>query len=112
MDAHDLDHVAGVDDALLDTAGRDGAAAGDREDVLDRHQEPACRGRARAPGCRSQLLGELDDLGLVLLVALRRWRGADDEGDVIAREVVLGEQIADLDLDELEAPRRRPCPPC
>src|SRR3954463_10118952 len=34
VDAHYLDLVAGVDDALLDAAGRDRAAAGDREDVL------------------------------------------------------------------------------
>src|SRR3954471_7871739 len=33
-DADDLDVVARIDDALLDAAGRDGAAAGDREDVL------------------------------------------------------------------------------
>src|SRR6201996_2696669 len=39
VDADDFDLVAGVDDALLDTTRRDGAAAGDREDVLDRHQE-------------------------------------------------------------------------
>ena len=40
---------------------------------------------------------------LVLLVALERLqRRADDERDVVAREVVLGEQVADLDLDELE----------
>src|SRR5581483_4679479 len=39
LDPDDLDLIAGVDDALLDTAGGDGAAPGDREDVLDRHQE-------------------------------------------------------------------------
>src|SRR3954452_20977675 len=38
-DADDLHVVAGVDDALLDAPGGDRAAAGDREDVLDRHQE-------------------------------------------------------------------------
>ena len=48
-------------------------------------------------------VGELEDLGLVLLVALERLeRRADDERDVVAREVVLGEQVAHLDLDELE----------
>ena len=37
------------------------------------------------------------------LVALERLeRRAGDERDVVAREVVLGEQVADLDLDELE----------
>ena len=50
-----------------------------------------------------QLLGELDDLLDVLLVALERLqRRADDERDVVAREVVLGEQLAHLDLDELQ----------
>ena len=50
-----------------------------------------------------ELLGELEDLLLVLLVALERLeRRADDERDVVAREVVLGQQVADLDLDELE----------
>ena len=39
VDADQLDLVADVDLALLDAAGRDGAAAGDREHVLDRHQE-------------------------------------------------------------------------
>ncbi len=40
---------------------------------------------------------------LVLLVALERLqRRAGDERDVVARELVLREQVADLDLDELE----------
>ena len=42
-------------------------------------------------------------LRLVLLVALERLeRRAEDDRDVVAREVVLVEQVADLDLDELE----------
>src|SRR6266581_8571081 len=39
LDPDDLDFLAGVDLAALDPAGHDRAAAGDREDVLDRHQE-------------------------------------------------------------------------
>ena len=39
VDADDLDLVADLDHAALDTAGGDGAAAGDGEDVLDGHQE-------------------------------------------------------------------------
>src|SRR4051812_10100009 len=103
VDTDDLDGVAGVDDALLDAAGRDGAAAGDREDVLDRHQERAVQ---RTLGLRDvgvEVAGQLDDLGLVLLVALERLeRRAGDDRDIVAREVVLREQVADLDLDELE----------
>src|SRR2546421_541353 len=37
--AHDLDVVADLDDALLDPAGHHGAPAGDAEDVLHRHEE-------------------------------------------------------------------------
>src|SRR5436853_215171 len=39
VDADDLHHVARLDLALLYTAGDDGTAAGDRADVLGRHQE-------------------------------------------------------------------------
>src|SRR3972149_1054407 len=39
VDADHLDLFADLHDALLDAAGHDGAAAGDREDVLDRKQE-------------------------------------------------------------------------
>ena len=37
--ADDLDFVADLDDAALDTTGGDRAAAFDREHVFDRHQE-------------------------------------------------------------------------
>src|SRR3954447_168268 len=103
LDADDLDGVARVDDALLDAARRDGAAAGDREDVLDRHQERLVEGALRLGDVGVEVIGELVDRLLVLLVTLERLeRGALDERDVVAREVVLGEQVADLDLDELE----------
>src|SRR5689334_24572393 len=39
LDPDDVDRLAGVDRAALDPAGHHGAAAGDREHVLDRHQE-------------------------------------------------------------------------
>src|SRR5699024_1981750 len=39
LDADDLNLVADLDAATLDTAGGNGAAAGDGEDVLDGHQE-------------------------------------------------------------------------
>src|SRR5438874_1782007 len=35
----DLDFLAYLHDALFDAAGHDGAAAGDREDILDGHEE-------------------------------------------------------------------------
>src|SRR3954452_9456649 len=103
VDADDLDLVARVDDALLDAAGRDGAAAGDREDVLDRHEERLVERALRLRDVGVEVPAQLDDLCLVLLVPLERLqRRAGDDRDVVAREVVLGEQVADLDLDELE----------
>ncbi len=103
VDADDLDRVAGLDDALLDAAGRDRAAAGDREDVLDRHQERLVELAHRLGDVGVERVGELEDLLLVGLVALERLqRRAGDEGDVVAGEVVLGEQLAHLDLDQLE----------
>ena len=39
LDADDLDFVADLDDAGLDAAGDDRAAAGNRKHVFDRHQE-------------------------------------------------------------------------
>src|SRR5262249_27627136 len=103
LDADDLDRVARVDDALLDAARRDRATARDREDVLDRHEEGLVEVTGGLRDVGVQRVGQLVDLLLVLLVALERLQsGPRDERDVVAREVVLGEQVADLDLDELQ----------
>src|SRR5215217_1157925 len=98
LDAHDLDGVAGVDDALLDAARGHRAAAGDREDVLDRHQERLVQVALGLRDVGVQLLAEIDDLLDVLLVAVERLeRRADHERDVVPGELVLVEQVADLD---------------
>src|SRR5215210_307527 len=103
LDADDLHGVARVHDALLDAARGHRAAAGDREDVLDRHQERLVQVALGLRDVGVQLLAEIDDLLDVLLVTVERLqRRADDERDVVAREVVLAEQLAHLDLDELE----------
>src|SRR5204863_2031296 len=39
LDADDLDFLVRLEDATLAAAGDDGTATGDREDVLDRHEE-------------------------------------------------------------------------
>src|SRR6202008_999358 len=66
LDPDDLDLVAGLDDALLDAAGGDGAATGDREDVLDRHQEGLVERTLGLRDVAVERRGELEDLGLVL----------------------------------------------
>src|SRR5215218_4734339 len=102
-DADDLDLLGDLDDAALHATGHDGAAAGDGEDVLDGHEE---RLVDLALGLRDRgvdRVHELHELVAPLLVALERLERRDaDHGDVVARELVLGQQLADLQLDELE----------
>src|SRR6185437_6871928 len=101
VDSHDLDRIAGVDDALLNATRRNGAASGDREDILDGHQERLVELAHRLGDVAVERRGKLNDLALVLLVALERLQsGACDEWNVIARKVVLGEQLAHLHLDQ------------
>ena len=103
VDADELDLVADLALALLDAAGHDGAAAGDREHVLDRHEE---RPVDVADGLRDvgvDRLHQLEDLRRPLRVALERLQRRDlHDGDVVAGELVPGEELAHLHLDELE----------
>ena len=50
-EADDFDFLADLDDAALDTAGDDGAAACDREHVFDRHEERLILRALRHAGC-------------------------------------------------------------
>ena len=61
LDADDFDLVADFDDAALDPAGHDGAAAGDGEHVFDRHQEGAVDGALRRRDVAVEGFGELHD---------------------------------------------------
>jgi hypothetical protein len=70
-DADDFNRIVHMDNATLDTAGYDGASAGNREHVLDRHQERlvdcALRIREEAVHCIEQLLNGLGGFGVVRL---------------------------------------------
>ena len=104
----DLDLVASLQLAALDTAGGDGAAAGDGEDVLNRHQERQVGLALRSRDILVDSVHELEDAGILgsgrvgagALEGLQR--GTLDDGDVVAGEVVAGEQLTDFHLDELE----------
>src|ERR1035437_4189450 len=106
-DTDDLDLVADLDDAALDAPRGDGATALDAEDVFDRHQEGLVD---RALGSRDIAVDRVEELldagvgrigdaagGLEGLES-----GAAADRDVVAWEVVLGEQLTDFKLDELE----------
>src|SRR4029079_11085222 len=104
-DADDLDFLADLDDAGLDAAGDDRAAARDREHVLDRHQERLVE---RTLGLRNPVVDRghqlkdrflADFRGLVLERGERR---AGDDRNVVAVEVALGKLLADFELDQLQ----------
>src|SRR5699024_10014737 len=72
LDADELDILVHVDLATLDTTGDDGAATGDREDVLDGHEERLVRLTLRVRDGLVARLHEVDDGLNPLLLALER----------------------------------------
>ena len=107
LDADQLDLVADLDDAALDAPGGDRAAALDPEHVLDRHQERlvdvALGGRDVGVDRVHQLLDRgVGGVGRVVAGLERLERRAAHDRDVVTREVVLAQQLADLELDQVE----------
>ena len=107
VDADDLDLLADLDHAALDAPGRDRAPALDAEHVLDRHDERLVDRALGVGDVGVDRVEQLLDAGVGRVVGVVGGlegleRGAADDGDVVAREVVLGQQLADLELDEVE----------
>ena len=105
-DADDLHFVADLDDAALDAAGDHRAAAGDREHVLDRHQERLVDRTLRLRDVGVDRLHQLEDrivAELLVVAAFQRQKGrAADHRGVVARKLVLREQLAHFQLDQVE----------
>ena len=101
-EADELALFTDLDDAALDTAGGNGAAARDGEDVFDREEEGlvGLAGGLGDPGVQSVV--ELLEVGDAFGVALDGLggRAANDRG--VAGEAVLLEKITDFHLDEVE----------
>ncbi len=104
-DTDDFDFFANLDDTALDATRNNGTATRDREHVFDRHQERHVDRafRRRDVGVQGVSQTEdrrLADFGLVAFEGLQG-RTVDDRG-VVAREVVLGQQLAQFHFDQLE----------
>ncbi|MEK0452244.1 MAG: hypothetical protein AGIKBDMD_00170 [Synergistaceae bacterium] len=105
LDAYDRYFVSGPDYALLDPAGNYCAAAGDREDVFDRHEEGKLNFAHR---CRNEVvacLHEFLDLccPFVVCIALKcLQRAAAYDGNVVSGELVLAQKVSDLHLHKVE----------
>src|SRR5699024_2645029 len=104
LDANDVNGLVDVDDTALDTAGDDGAATGDREDVLDRHQEGLVGVTLGLGDEAVHGTHELQDGVDPLLLALEGLQSGDlRHRGVVAGELVVTEELANLELDPLEA---------
>src|SRR6202171_845569 len=103
VDADHLDLFVDLDLAALDAAGDDRATTFDREDVLDRHHERLVEGALRHRDVAVDRVHQLRDRVFPLGVALERLeRRHLDDGNVFAGELVLRQQLADLELDQLQ----------
>src|ERR1700694_797649 len=103
VDADHLDFLVHLDLAALDAAGDDRATTFDREDVLDRHHERLGEGALRNRDVAVDRVHQLQDRVFPLGVALERLERRDlDDRDVLARKLILREQFADLELDQLQ----------
>ena len=106
--ANDLDRLVLLDDAALDTTGSDGAAAGDGEDVLDRHQEGhvslAVRGRDIVVNSVHELLdgGIGGVVGVVALASQSLQGRAADDRHFVAGELVSAQQLTNFHLNQLQ----------
>src|SRR5450830_1162460 len=105
LDTHDFDFFADLDDAALNTTGHHSAATRDREHVFHRHQEGTVHSALRRGDVGVQGFGQLHDglLAQLALVAVQRQtcRTLDDRG-VVAREFVLGQQLAHFHFNQFQ----------
>src|SRR5258705_7083083 len=102
-EAHPLHFVADLHLALVDASGRDGAAAGDREHVFDRHLERLVDFTLRHRNALVERRQQLFDLGDPLLIAFDRLeRGAADYRNVVTGELIFAEQLPHFQLDQVQ----------
>ena len=99
----DLHFLADLDDPLLHLAGDHRATTGDRHHVLHRHEEGLLHIALGLGDVAVDGLHQLADLAGPLRIALEGLQGADpDDRGVVAGELVLVEQLADLELNQVE----------
>src|SRR5262245_11425012 len=101
-DADDLDFFANLDHAALDTAGHHGAAARDREHIFDRHEERLVLGTVGLWNVGIDRIHQGADrilANLAVTAFKRRQRRAWDYRDLVARELVFGQELTYLELD-------------
>src|SRR5439155_3436660 len=104
--ADDFHFLADLDDSAVDSAGNNRAAAGNREDVFNGHQERLVDDALGYRNVAVDLVHQLHDLEAPLIgrvAALQRFqRGDANDRNLIAGELVAREELANFELDEVE----------
>ena len=102
-DANDLDRVSGVDLALLHPAGHHGAPSGDREHVLDGHQEGLLEVAFRLRDELVDLAHQLENLFSGRRVTVHSLEGRDPHyRRVVTGKLVFAEKLTHLQFDQLQ----------
>src|SRR5690606_2999768 len=105
FDTDDFDFFADLHNTALDTASHHSTATGDGEHVFHRHQERTVHCTLRRGDVAVQRFSQLHDglLAQRTFVAFQcQLGGTLHDGGVVAREVVLGEQLAHFHFDQLQ----------
>ena len=105
-DTDDFSRIVELDGATFDTAGDDGATARDGHDVFDREKERLVHVAFGVRNVGVKSFKEFKDaLGIGIFGIgddTRFESGAMDDREIISREVVFAEKIANIHLDELD----------
>src|SRR6187402_1979715 len=102
-DADDLDVRVDREGSTLGAARDDGSTTGDREDVLDGHEERLVLVAHRVRNGRVDGLHEVENGLGPLLVTLESLEAGDaDNRSVVTVEALARQQLANLELDELQ----------
>ncbi len=103
---NDLDLVVYLDDTTLNTTGHDRATSLNREDVLNRHHKGHVKHTRRLGDVGIESVHQLGDAlgsGIVGIGYLgSRQRRTTHHGEVIAGEIILGQQLTHLHLNQIE----------
>ena len=102
LDTDDLNALVELELTALDTTGSDGTTTGDGHDVLNGHQERLLVVALRRRDVLVNSLHELaDGIHPLLLAVEGAESGTTDDRQVVSRELVLGEEVTGLHLDEV-----------
>ena len=107
LNADDLHCIANLSNATLNTTGSNSTTAGNGHDILDGHQEGLVLLTIGVGDIGIDSVHQLLDAlvsGIIGIVGSLQslQSGATNDRGVVAREVVLGQQLTDLHLDQIQ----------